>query len=140
MISVFKVLIALSFIIFLAENSIHAERVYTDSDLKSYGEGSSDSTSGGSDMGTNRGSSDTEDESKAIQLCENAIRSGITVYGRYSGVKSVKLKDLTPSSKAKDLVYIISFDAHLDHDIISPVECWVYRKNGQLTYRITSKE
>jgi hypothetical protein len=38
-------------------------------------------------------------------------------------------------------LYIISFDAHLEIDIISPVECWVYKKeDGKLLYRITSKE
>ena len=132
-----EIFIALSFVVFLSANSIYAERVFTDSDLKKYGEGNSGSTSGSS--GSQR-ISGTEDEDKAIQLCENAIKSGITVYGRYSGVKSVRLKEVTPSTKAKDLVYVVSFDAHLEQDIISHVECWVYKKDGQLTYRIASKE
>jgi hypothetical protein len=47
--SVLKILIALFFIVFLAEDSIYAERVFTDGDLQKYGSGSSDSTSGSSD-------------------------------------------------------------------------------------------
>lgn len=131
---ILKVLVALSFVVFLTENSIYAERVFTDGDLKKYGSGSSDTTSGSS------GGQNTEDENKAIQLCKNAIKSGITVYGRYSGVKSVKLLEVTPSSQAADLLYIISFDAHLEQDIISHVDCWVYKKDGQFTYRIISRE
>jgi len=134
---ILKVLIALSFVIFLSEDSICAEHVFTDDDLKKYGSGSSDSTSGISGTGTGQ---NTEDENKAIQLCKNAIKSGITVYGRYSSVKSVKLIEVTPSTKAADLLYIISFDAHLEQDIISHVDCWVYKKDGQFTYRIISRE
>jgi hypothetical protein len=133
-----KVLIALSFIIILAESSIYAERVFTDSDLQKYGSGSSDSTGGSSDTG--RSSSDSGDEDRAIRLCRNAIMSGVTVYGRHSGVKSAKLIEVTPSTKAPDLLYIISFDAHLELDIISHVDCWVYKKDGQFTYRVVSRE
>ncbi len=131
---ILKVLIAFSFLIFLAEDFIYAKRVFTDDDLKKYGSGSSDTTD------PSQGGFDTEDENKAIQLCKNAIKSGITVYGRYSGVKSVKLLEVTPSAKAADLLYIISFDAHLEQDIISHVDCWVYKKDGQFTYRIISRE
>ncbi|MEW6586629.1 MAG: hypothetical protein AB1442_13610 [Nitrospirota bacterium] len=135
----FGVFVAFFFVIFLADSSIYAGRVFTDSDLEQYGSGSSDSTSG-SDTDTGRGSADTGDEDKAIRLCTNAVKAGITVYGRHSGVKSVKLIEVTPSAKAADLLYIIDFDAHLDHDIISRVECWVYKKHGEFTYRIISKE
>jgi len=135
--SVLKILIALFFVVLLSEDSIYAERVFTDGDLERYGSGSSDSTSGSSGS---QGISDAGDENKAIQLCKNAIKSGITVYGRYSGVKSVELKEVTPSTKAEYLLYIISFDAHLEQDILSHVECWVYKKAGQFTYRITSRE
>ncbi len=132
-----KIFIALSFVLLLTEGSLYAERVFTDSDLNKYKSGSSDSTSKSPDTGTGQ-----EEENSAIQLCKNAIELGITVYGQYYGVKSVKLKKVTPSTKAEDLLYILSFDAHLEHDIISPVDCWVYKnkKDGRLFYRITSTE
>ena len=133
-------LIALYFVIFLAKDSVYAGRVFTDADLEEYGSGSSDSTGGNADASTGQASANAGDEDEAIRLCTNAIKSGITVYGRHSGVKSVRLTELTPSTKAADLLYVISFDAHLEQDIISHVECWVYKKGGQLTYRVISKE
>jgi hypothetical protein len=140
--SMLQVLAALFIVVILAGDSLYAERTFTDSDLMKYSGEGSDSAEGSDSRGNIRGrSSNAKDEQKAIQLCKNAISSGITVQGRYYGVKSVKLKDVTPSSNAEDLVYIISFDAHLETDVISPVECWVYKKeDGKLLYRITSKE
>jgi len=140
--SILQVLASLFVVVIFAGDSLYAERIFTDSDLRKYDGESSDSTEGSDSKGNLQGrSSNTKDEQKAIQLCKNAISSGITVHGRYYGVKSVKLKELTPSTNAEDLLYIISFDAHLELDIISPVECWVYKKeDGKLLYRITSKE
>lgn len=137
-----QVLASLFVVLTLAGDSLYAERIFTDSDLRKYEGESPDSTEGSDTKGNLQGrSSNTKDEQKAIQLCKNAISSGITVYGRHSGVKSVKMKELTPSTRTEDLLYIISFDAHLEIDIISPVECWVYKKeDGKLLYRIISKE
>lgn len=137
-----KVLVSVFFTFTLTADSLYAGQVYTDSDLMQYQSENSDSAEGNSLQGNGQGRiSDTKDQQKAIQLCRNAISSGITVYGRYFGVKSVKMKEVTPSTSAEDLLYIISFDAHLETDIISPVECWVYRKeDGQLLYRITAKQ
>jgi len=136
---IFGVLVGLCCVIFLANSSVCADRVFTDSDLEQYGSGSSGSR-GESESDAGRGSADAADEDKAIRLCTNAVKAGITVYGRHSGVKSVKLLEVTPSTKAANLIYIIDFDAHLDHDIISRVECWVYKKHGEFTYRVISKE
>jgi hypothetical protein len=139
---ILQVLVSIFIVVTLAGDSLYAERIFTDSDLRKYEGESPDSAEGSDSKGNLREkSSNTKDEQKAIQLCKNAISSGITDHGRYYGVKSVKLKELTPSKNAEDLLYIISFDAHLEIDIISPVECWVYKKeDGKLLYRITSKE
>jgi hypothetical protein len=139
---ILQALASLFVVVILAGDSLYAERIFTDSDLMKYSGESSDSTEGSDSKGNVQGrSSNTKDEQKAIQLCKNAISSGITLQGRYYGVKSVKQKELTPSTKAEDLLFIISFDAHLEIDIISPVECWVYKKeDGKLLYRIVSKE
>jgi hypothetical protein len=138
----FSLLLGALVIAAMASDALCAERVFTDSDLQEYGGGSSaakEETIGkGSGLGTDAGSAD---EQKSIQLCRNAVLSGITVDGRYSGVKRAEMKDLTPSSAAEDLRYIIGFDAHLETDVISQVECWVYKKeNGQLLYRIIARE
>jgi len=139
--SVLQILALLFVVGILAGDTLYAEKVFTDSDLLKYRGDSDDSTERSDSRGNMQRSSDTKDEQKAIQLCKNAISSGITVYGRHSGVKSVKMKELTPSTRTEDLLYIISFDAHLEIDVISPVECWVYKKeDGKLLYRIISKE
>jgi len=129
-------------VVILAGDSLYAERIFTDSDLMKYKGESPDSKEVSDSKGNlQERSSDTKDEQKAIQLCKNAINSGITVQGRYYAVKSLKMKELSPSANAEDLLYIISFDAHLEIDIISPVECWVYKKeDGKLLYRIKSKD